>query len=59
MTPGEIDRLYAEAEAECNANEEAMLVNPLVVIALVDLLRRCERQRREAAQYDMVVTPEP
>lgn len=54
MTPAEIDALHAQAEAEFNANEPAMLIAPLAVIGLIEQLRRCERVRAETESYDQL-----
>lgn len=52
MTDAEVLALQAQAEAELNANEEAMLVSPLVVIGLVERLVRAERKLAAVASYD-------
>lgn len=57
MTPAEIDLLYRAADAEFNASETAMLVAPAALLALIDQLHRCERQRYEAGRYDIVSEP--
>lgn len=52
MTDQEIARLLADAQAEQNANEPAMLVAPLAIIGLCERLQRCEGQRAAAGVYD-------
>lgn len=52
MTDKEITALKNAAEAEMNANEEAMLVAPLAIIGLVERLWSCERARMASGQYD-------
>lgn len=54
MSPAEIDAIYRTAEAEFNAGEETMLVVPLVLMGLIEDLRRCERLRAEAGAYDQL-----
>lgn len=54
MTDEQIAKLEAEASAEFDKGEEAMLVSPLLILGLIEQYRRSERQRHEAARYDQI-----
>lgn len=54
MNDREIEALYRSADQEFNQGEPIMLVPPIQVMALVEQLRRCERQRAEAGMYNQL-----
>ena len=56
MTDAEIARLLADAEAETNRNETAMLVSPLAIVGLCERLMRAERRLAAVASYDELHT---